>query len=102
MPLLWGPTGYAKTRRLPFEFVKAHFEDLVAKLPKDAGARLSAMAGGLCSEAERSEAETFFTGRSTKYTGGPRNLKQTIEHINQCAAFEKAQSASISSFFRSR
>jgi len=102
MPLLWGPTGYAKTRRLPFEFVKAHFEDLVAKLPKDAGARLSAMAGGLCSEAERSEAETFFTGRSTKYTGGPRNLKQTIERINQCAAFEKAQSASISSFFRSR
>ena len=30
------------------------------------------------------------------------SLRQTIERINQCAAFEKAQSASISSFFRSR
>lgn len=100
MPLLWGPIGYAKTRRLPFDFVKAHFDELVAKLPKDAGARLSAMAGGLCSEAERAEAESFFGSRSTKYTGGPRILKQTIERINQCAAFEKAQAASITAFFR--
>ena len=100
MPLLWGPMGNPETRRLPFEFVKAHFDELVAKLPKDAGARLSAMAGSLCSESERAEAESFFTGRSTKYTGGPRILKQTIERINQCAAFHKAQSASVAAFLQ--
>lgn len=100
MPLLWGPMGNPETRRLPFEFVKAHFDELVAKLPKDAGARLSAMAGSLCSESERAEAESFFTGRSTKYTGGPRILKQTIERINQCAAFYKAQAASVAAFLQ--
>ena len=100
MPLLWGPMGYSQTRRLPFEFVKAHFDELVAKLPKDAGARLAGMAGSLCSEAERAEAEAFFTGRSTQYTGGPRILKQTMERINQCAAFHKAQSASVAAFFK--
>ena len=79
---------------------RAHFDELVAKLPKDAGARLAGMAGSLCSEAERAEAEAFFTGRSTQYTGGPRILKQTMERINQCAAFHKAQSASVAAFFK--
>jgi len=100
LPLMWGPSGNPGTRRLPFEFVKAHFDELVAKLPKDSGARLAGMAGSLCSEAERQDAESFFTGRSTKYTGGPRILKQTIERINQCAAFDKAQSASVAAFLK--
>ena len=100
LALLWGPMGNPSTRRLSYEFVKAHFDELVAKLPKDAGARLAGMAGTLCSDADRSDAESFFSGRSTKYTGGPRILKQTLERIGQCSALRTAQTDSIAAFLK--
>lgn len=100
MVLLWGPMGNPSTRRLPYEFVKAHFDELVAKLPKDSGARLAGMAGALCSDTDRAEAETFFSGRSTKYVGGPRILRQTLERISQCAALKAAQTDSVANFLK--
>ena len=44
--------------------------------------------------------ETFFKGRSTKYTGGPRILTQVLEGIDLCVAYKKAQEPSVTEFLQ--
>jgi alanyl aminopeptidase len=98
--LLYGPLGQPATRRLPFLFVKEHFDALVGRLPREGGARLAAVGSALCTDAERTEVESFFTGRSTRYTGGPRILKQSLERIGTCTAFTAAQQGPLADFLR--
>lgn len=98
--LLWGPLGNKETQKMPLGYVKAHFEELVAKLPKESGAYLSAMGGVVCSEKDRTEVAEFFADRSTKYAGGPRILSQTLERIDQCVAQKKAHSKSLAAFLK--
>jgi alanyl aminopeptidase len=88
---LWGATGDFRTRALAFAFVKEHFEELVARLPKDSGAYLAYVGSAFCDAKMRAESEAFFTGRSTKYTGGPRILSQALESIDLCIAFRERQ-----------
>jgi len=44
--------------------------------------------------------QNFFSGRSTKYTGGPRILTQMLENIDLCIAYKNAQQASVAEFLR--
>ena len=83
---------------LVFEFVKANFDALVARAPRDAAAAYPLWAGAFCSEAGRAEVEEFFRERAPRYAGGPRNLAQTLERIRLCAAFKERQQASFAAF----
>ncbi len=98
MPLFWGPLGHPATRHLPLEYVKRNFDALVGHLPREAGAGLARAGSTLCTNAARADVETFFSGRSTRYTGGPRVLRQTLERISNCDALAKAQQASLGKF----
>ncbi len=98
MPLLWGAMQHPATQKLPLEYIKRNFDALVGRLPREAGAGLARAAGSLCSLPERFDVETFFTGRSTRYTGGPRVLRQTLERISTCAALANAQQPSLNRF----
>lgn len=98
MPLFWGPLSYPTTRHLPLEYIKRNFDALVGRLPREAGAGLARVGGSLCSAAAHADVETFFSGRSTRYRGGPRVLRQTLERISNCEALAKAQQASLSKF----
>ena len=100
MRILYGTAAHPETRPAAYAFVKEHFADLVAKLPRDAGANLSKVAAGFCEDAQRADAEAFFGTRSTKYTGGPRVLKQTLERIDQCSRLKKAESGHIATFLK--
>lgn len=98
MPLFWGPLAYPATRHLPLEYVKRNFDALVGRLPREAGAGLARAGGSLCTAAAHADVETFFSGRSTRYTGGPRVLRQTLERISNCEALARAQQASLGKF----
>ena len=98
MPLFWGPLAYSTTRHLPLEYVKRNFDALVGRLPREAGAGLARVGGSLCTAAAHADVEAFFSGRSTRYTGGPRVLRQTLERISNCEALAKAQQPSLSKF----
>src|SRR5439155_21165195 len=89
-----------ETRDTAYDFVKQNWVALVAKLPTDFGASLPFVAGGHCDNEHRSDAEHFFKGRSTKYSGGPRNLDQVLESISLCAASKSANEASVAEFLR--
>ena len=97
--ILFGATA-PETRDIAYDFVKQNWDTLVAKLPTDFGAFLPFVAGGYCDKEYRADVEHFFKNRSTKYTGGPRNLDQVLETISLCAANKDANEASVAEFLR--
>lgn len=46
------------------------------------------------------EVEGFFKNRSTKFTGGPRNLDRVLEQIRLNLAFKRAQLPSLEAFLK--
>ena len=98
--VLWGPTQWRQTRDFAYDFVKQNWDRLIAKLPTDTGSYLPYVAGGYCDSQHRQDVENFFSGRSTKYTGGPRILTQVLESIDLCVAYKNAQEASVAEFLQ--
>ena len=84
LAILWRASAFPETRDTAFDFVTAHFDALVTRLPRDGGASLSRVLAPFCDSAKASQGEAFFTGRSTQYTGGPRILRQTLERVRTC------------------
>ncbi len=102
--LLFAGQGQASTRNLAFQNMKAHFDDLAAKRPQgggfDAGARFPAVGQSFCDAQSKTELQTFFEPRISKFTGGPRALAQILEGIDLCIATKAAQEASVVSFLQ--
>ena len=96
--IAWTLSDTPQGGALVFEFVKANFDALVARAPRDAAAGYPRWAGTFCNEAGRAEVEDFFRERAPRYAGGPRNLAQTLERIRLCAAFKERQQASFATF----
>ena len=99
--ILFAPSERRQTRDFAYDFVKQNWDLLVAKLPTDTGAYAPYVAAGYCDAGHRADAESFFTGRSTKSTGGPRILAQVLEGIDLCIAYKNAQEASVNEFLKS-
>ena len=101
--LLVGPLGQPETEKLPFEFVKANYDALLARLPTgggfDAGALLPFVGGNACDPSSREEFVRFFEDRSKKFTGGQHNYDQVLESVRLCEAQKSARGAEITAFF---
>jgi len=80
--------------------VQQNWDLLIDKLPTDSGASLPYVAAGYCDATHRQDVENFFSGRSTKYTGGPPILTQVLEGIDLCVAYKNAQEASVAEFLK--
>ena len=102
--LLFSGQGSEATRKLPFHFLQAHFDEIVAKRPTgggfDFGSVLPNVGASYCDAQSKSELETFFEPRSPKFTGGPRALAQTLESIDLCIANKAAQQPSVTAFLQ--
>jgi alanyl aminopeptidase len=102
--LLFAGQGQESTRKMPFEFLKAHFDEIVAKRPQgggfDFGARLPAVGQSYCDAASKEELQSFFGTRMGQFTGGPRSLSQTLERIDLCIARRAAQEPSVTAFLQ--
>jgi hypothetical protein len=77
-PLLIPARGRPAAGRTQFDFVKAHFEELMKDHPAifgfDFGSFLPYVGSGFCDSASRSELQTFFAPLVSQYTGAPRTL----------------------------
>ena len=91
-----------ETRKLPFEFFQAHFDQLMAGnvsiMGFTLGANLPNLGRSFCDAASRQELLAFLGPLAAKYDGLQRNLDQTLETINQCIALVQAQGASVRRF----
>jgi alanyl aminopeptidase len=100
--LLFNGQQEAATRKLPLEFLKAHWDRVFSKMPRgggfDFGSVLPQVGRSYCDAASRDELKSFFQPRVEKFVGAPRALDQTIEGIDLCIANKSAQSASVAAF----
>jgi len=98
MRVLWGASGDYRTRELALDWLKQHWDPLVARLPEDSGAYLVWTGAGVCDAKKRDEVKAYFDGRSTKFLGGPRELDQALEEIDLCVAWRARHQPSAAAF----
>jgi len=69
-----------------FDFVRAHFDALVARLPPETPGDLATPLGELCRPADRSTYVGFFADRSPRFLGGAKRYSEGLESIDLCIA----------------
>ena len=74
------------SRGAAFDFLRANFESLVAKLPEDSPVWLINQLGRLCTPAERDAFAGFFETRARRFVGGEISYRQSLESIELCVA----------------
>jgi cytosol alanyl aminopeptidase len=101
--LLYSGINDPATERMPFEFVKANYDEILKRAPSgggsDFGAVLPYSAASFCDAASEKEYIDFFAERAKKFTGGPRVYDQMLEGIRLCEAEKAAQAADIAAYF---
>jgi alanyl aminopeptidase len=100
--LLFAGQSEEATRRLAFEFLKSHWDQIVAKMPTgggfDFGTALPQVGASFCDASSRDELKSFFAPKVDKFVGAPRALDQTIEAIDLCIANKAAQEPGVAAF----
>jgi alanyl aminopeptidase len=91
--------GRDETRRLAFDFVKAHYDELAKRLPVEWESGLISVGSSGCTKELRDEVKTFFEPRTTKALGGPREFANTIEAMDLCIAWRARQVPEAVKFF---
>ena len=87
-----------ESRQLVWDFVKANYDAIVAKLPHESTGEMPFFGASFCDGAHRKDVETFFQSRVEKLPGGPRNLAQALEAIDLCMASRSVQEPSVREF----
>ena len=93
---LWRRTS----RKVVYEWSKAHWDGLRAKLHGPLGARLMGIPGALCTRAEHDDADAFFTPRAKAIEGAERPLAEALESSGMCVELRAKGSASVSKYFK--
>lgn len=100
--LLFGGQNSPATRKMSFEFVKAHLDQLMKGNPSifgdSFGSFLPDSGRGLCDPQSRRQLQDYFDPIVGKYDGAPRKLAQTLEVVDLCIARVAAQRPSVSEF----
>ena len=91
-------TSNRETRPEAWAFLKANFDQIAARLPRESPARFPMLAAGFSDAERRADVEAFFKDKAQRYMGGPRYLAQSLEQIQLRAAFKAAQQESVNEF----
>jgi hypothetical protein len=100
--LLFGGQGSPDTRKQSFEFVKAHFNEIMKDNPSifgfSFGSFLPNVGGSFCDTESRKQLSDYFAPLVDKYDGAPRKLAQVLESVDLCIARVAAQRPSVTEF----
>ncbi|KAB2967586.1 MAG: hypothetical protein F9K18_04055, partial [Thermoanaerobaculia bacterium] len=96
--MLWTlSTGRESQQRL-FDWTRASFEQLAARLPAQYSAALAYTAAGFCDAEHRRQVEEFFRPRVSTLPGGPIVLGQVLGIVDVCIARRAAQERPVADF----
>jgi cytosol alanyl aminopeptidase len=84
--------------REPYDFLVAHFDALAGRVDRDAPGTWPRYAAQLCSAIDRESVSTFWNARAGRYAGAERELAQTLESIDACAALRTREARSVNTF----
>lgn len=94
----------AASRKVPFEFLKAHLDQLMAGNPNifgfSLGARLPFVGARFCDEPSKQEFLSFFKPLTAKYDGSELILNEVVESVDRCIAIKHAESRSVREFLQ--
>ena len=102
--LLSAGQGTTATRQMPFDFLKAHYEQIMKERPTGGGFDFAAMlprvGQSYCNDQSRDALKSFFEPRIDKLTGAPRTLSQVLERIDVCIAQKNAEEPSVEALLK--
>ena len=102
--LLFAGQGSQATRKMPFEFLKEHYDQIVNERPTgggfDFGSVLPQVGASYCDPESKRELQAFFEPRVQNFTGAPRALSQVLESIDVCIAEKATQEAGVEAFLK--
>ena len=93
--ILYAALGFPVGREAAWQFMKANYDAIVARMPREATGFMPYFAEGFCDAPHRQEVAEFFAGRAEKLPGGSRNLAQVLEGMELCIALRGAQEGSL-------
>ena len=99
--LLFAGGQFPATRKLPFQFLAAHYDEIVAKRAGgvfDIGSALPYVGAGFCDAESAKELENFFEPRLDKLLGAHHTLAEVLESVHACIALKAAQEPSVAAF----
>jgi alanyl aminopeptidase len=103
--LLFAGQSFPSTREMAFDFMKAHFDEIMEKRPTgggfDAGAYLPYVGASYCDATSKEKLNSFFEPRVDKITGAKRTLSNVLESIDDCIAQKAEQEPSVVAFLQS-
>ncbi len=92
--LLFEPLNNRETSRMPFEFVRAHLDQILQILPREVGGDFAAglveVGNAFCAPEGAEEVDQYFKSKVKDWIGGDRLLANTLENIRLCAARKAA------------
>ncbi len=90
------------TRKMPFEFIKAHYDQILAKRPPmgifDYSSAFPNVGTSFCDAQSKAELKNFFDPKVDKLLGARHTLTETLEEIDICIATHEAQLPSLEEF----
>jgi alanyl aminopeptidase len=98
--ILWSAAGQGDGAVSVLDFARGHYDGLLARLPKDYGARLPEWGQLLCDAHQRGQFDAWFGRRAGQYPGGARNFAQALETIDICLASRQNQREALARFLR--
>jgi alanyl aminopeptidase len=99
--LLFSGAAFPETSHMPFEFVKAHYDEILAKRIGgvfDIGSFLPFVGTVLCDAKAEEEYKRFFEPRLDKLQGARYKYSETVEVIDSCIATKAAQAPGVEAF----
>jgi alanyl aminopeptidase len=99
-PFVFGALQRPEGRDVSYAFAKAHFDELLAKMPREETDALLFVGRSYCDAAHRQDVVSYFTPRSAQIPGGAKELAQTLETIDSCIALRERQQASAAAFLQ--
>jgi alanyl aminopeptidase len=102
--LIYGGQISNATSKMAFEFVKAHYDEILAKRPTGGGFDFAALlprsGSSFCDAQSKQELKDFFDPKVDKLLGARHALNETLEGIDVCIATRAVQSESLEAFLR--
>jgi ERAP1-like protein len=99
-PFLFRPGDRPEVRDVPYAFVKAHYDELLAKMPSFEADALLYVGQKYCDPAHRQDVVAYFTPRAATMAGGAKELAHVLEGIDSCIAVRERQQASAAAFLQ--
>lgn len=89
-------------REAGWTWFKENYAVFSKVLPEKKAAGFPYLASGFCSIKKELEVKNFFAKKVENLPGGPRNLKETLEHISLCHSLVEAQKKNVGAFLTTR